>query len=119
MKIAVPGATGRVGKHVVELLEARGHDVVEISRSHGVDIISGKGLPDALTGVETIIDTATGPSPDQESATNFFTTATHNLLDAGVRAGVQRIAIVSIIGIDRFTAGYMMAKIAHEGAMLS
>lgn len=35
-KIAVAGATGRVGHHVVDLLEARGHDVVAISRSTGV-----------------------------------------------------------------------------------
>ena len=29
------------------------------------------------------------------------------------------MVVVSIIGIDRFTAGYMAAKIAHEKAMLS
>jgi nucleoside-diphosphate-sugar epimerase len=28
MKIAVAGATGRVGRHVVDLLEAGGHNVV-------------------------------------------------------------------------------------------
>lgn len=33
MKIAVVGATGRVGRHVVDLLRISGHDVVEISRS--------------------------------------------------------------------------------------
>jgi NAD dependent epimerase/dehydratase family len=32
-KIAVAGATGRVGRHVVEILEAEGHEVVAISRS--------------------------------------------------------------------------------------
>jgi nucleoside-diphosphate-sugar epimerase len=32
-KIAVTGATGRVGRHVVDVLEDRGHDVVPISRS--------------------------------------------------------------------------------------
>jgi uncharacterized protein YbjT (DUF2867 family) len=31
-KIAVAGATGRVGGHVVDVLEAAGHDVVRISR---------------------------------------------------------------------------------------
>src|SRR5262249_2841717 len=34
-------------------------------------------------------------------------------------AGVQRIVVVSIIGADRFTAGYNVAKVAHERAMLS
>src|SRR6266571_3402646 len=57
MKIAVAGATGRVGRHVVEVLEAQGHDVVPISRSSGVDVITGEGLAAALAGVECIIGT--------------------------------------------------------------
>ena len=69
-KIAVTGATGRVGSHLVEILEQRGHDVVPIARSKGVDVVSGEGLDEALAGAETIIDTATGPSPDQEEATD-------------------------------------------------
>ena len=76
MKIAVAGATGRAGRHVVDLARAEGHDVVAISRSQGVDIITGEGLADALTGVDTIIDVATGPSPEADPATEFFTTAT-------------------------------------------
>ena len=32
-KIAVAGATGRVGRPVVDILESRGYDVVPISRS--------------------------------------------------------------------------------------
>jgi len=118
-KIAVAGATGRVGRHVVDILESRGYDVVPISRSHGVDVITGEGLDQALTGVETIIDVATGPSPDQQAATEFFTTATRNLQDAGQRAGVRRLVVVSIIGIDEFTGGYNAAKVAHEKAALA
>ncbi len=40
-KIAVDGATGRVGHHVVDVLQTRGHDVVPMSRSQGVDAITG------------------------------------------------------------------------------
>jgi uncharacterized protein YbjT (DUF2867 family) len=115
-RIAVAGATGRVGRHVVEVLDERGHEVVAISRSHGVDVITGKGLADALAGVETIIDAATGPSPEQQAATEFFTTAARNLQQAGERAGVRRMVVVSICGIDRFTGGYAAAKLAHEQA---
>ena len=39
-RIAVTGATGRVGSHLVEILEQRGHDVVPIARSQGVDVVS-------------------------------------------------------------------------------
>ena len=62
-KIAVAGATGRAGRQVVDILESRGYDVVPISRSQGVDVVTGEGLDEALTGVETIIDVSTGPRP--------------------------------------------------------
>lgn len=117
-KIAVAGATGRVGRHAADLLASRGYDVVPISRAQGVDIISGNGLAQALAGADAIIDAATGPSPEQQAATEFFTTAARNLQQAGQRAGVTRIIVVSIIGTDRFTAGYGAAKTAHEQAML-
>ena len=121
-KIAVTGATGRVGSHLVELLEGSGHEVVSISRSNGVDVITGEGLEEALAGVDTVVDTATGPSPDKEAATQFFLTAARNLEEAGERAGVRRIVCVSIIGCDRFTGGsyggYYAAKVTQEQALL-
>jgi uncharacterized protein YbjT (DUF2867 family) len=118
-KIAVAGATGRVGRHVVDVLKAQGHAVVSMSRSSGVDLVSGDGLAPALSGAECIIDVASWPSSDQAAATEFFTAATRNLHAAGLRAGVQRIVVVSIIGADRFSAGYNVAKVAHERAMLA
>lgn len=115
-KIAVAGATGRLGRHIVDILESGGHDVVPISRSNGVDVVTGTGLDGALSGVDTIIDAATGPSPDQEAATQFFTASTRNLQEAGERAGVQRVVLVSIIGIDDFEGGYNAAKVMQEQA---
>jgi uncharacterized protein YbjT (DUF2867 family) len=117
-KIAVTGATGRLGSHIVEILEQRGHDVVPIARSKGVDVISGEGLDTALTGAETIIDAATGPSPDQKEATEFFVASARNIQRAGAAAGAQRIVVVSIIGIDKFEGGYNAAKVAQEQALL-
>lgn len=117
-KIAVAGATGRVGRHLVEVLTERGHDVVPMSRATGVDLITARGLDEALAGVEYVIDVASGPSPDEQEATEFFTTATRNLHEAGERAGVRRIVVVSIIGIDQATGGYSAAKLVHERAHL-
>jgi uncharacterized protein YbjT (DUF2867 family) len=116
-RIAVAGATGRVGRYVVDVLRAQGHTVVPMSRATGVDIVTGRGLAEALVGVDTIIDVASGPSPQQGPATEFFTASARNLHQAGGRAGVRRLVVVSIIGIERFTAGYMMAKRAHERAV--
>ena len=118
MKIAVAGATGRVGHHVVDALREQGHEAVPMSRATGVDVISGAGLADALRGVDVVIDTATGPSPEQQAATEFFTTAARNLHEAGRDAGVQRLVAVSIIGIDGSVAGYNAAKLAHEKEVL-
>lgn len=116
-KIAVAGATGRVGHHAVAVLTERGHDVVPISRATGVDVITKDGLAGALDGVHAIIDAATGPSAEEAAATAFFTAAVRNLQEEGERAGVQRIVGVSIIGTDKFTAGYGAAKLAHERAL--
>jgi uncharacterized protein YbjT (DUF2867 family) len=116
-RIAVVGATGRVGHHVVDVLQADGHDIVAIARSRGVDAITGAGLDDALAGVEVIVDAATGPSPEEQAATEFFTTSARNLQTAGERAGVRRIVVVSIIGVDRSRGGYGVAKLAHEQAL--
>jgi uncharacterized protein YbjT (DUF2867 family) len=114
MKIAVAGATGRVGRHTVDVLTERGHEVVRMSRATGVDLVTGDGLDAALAGVEVVIDAATGPSSDQREATAFFTAAARNLREAAARAGVRRIVVVSIIGIEKVPSGYNAAKIVHE-----
>ena len=116
-KIAVAGATGRVGRPTVEVLEAAGHEVVPMSRSTGVDVVTGEGLSEALAGVDCIVDAASWPTSEQEPATEFFITASRNLQEEGERAGVQRIVVVSIIGADRATTGYIASKVPHEQAM--
>ena len=82
-------------------------------------MITGDGLAAALEGVEVVIDVTTRPSPEQGPATEFFTTATRNLEEAGVKAGVRRLVVVSIIGVDKSAAGYGAAKLAHERAALA
>jgi uncharacterized protein YbjT (DUF2867 family) len=116
MKIAVAGGTGRLGRHVVEVGVVRGHEMVSMSRASGVDVITGEGLDDALVGVDVIIDAATGPSPEEQAATDFFVTAAGRLQEAGRRNGVERAVVVSIIGTDKFSGGYGVAKVAHENA---
>ena len=85
-RIAVAGATGRVGRHIVDVLGERRHQVVAISRSAGVDVVTSGGLDRALEGVDVIIDAATGPSREEQAATEFFIAAGRNLGQAGQRA---------------------------------
>jgi uncharacterized protein YbjT (DUF2867 family) len=119
MRIAVAGATGRLGARIVDVAEERGHAVVPISRGNGVDVVTGEGLANALSGVDVIIDAATGPSPDKDEATTFFTASARNLHEAGAAADVRRIVVVSIIGIDGLKGGYSVAKLAHEKAAMA
>ena len=101
------------------MLEERGYDVSPISRAHGVDLVTGEGVAEALAGTTSIIDASTGNSPDKAEATAFFTAASRTLEDEGLRAGVERMIVVSIIGTDRFTDGYNGAKAAQEQLALA
>ncbi len=101
MRIAVAGATGNIGALTVGALERAGHEVVRISRSLGVDLLTGAGLDDALVGVEAVVDVTNGPATDEAEAVAFFGTTTRNLLAAGERAGVRHHVLLSIVGIHR------------------
>ena len=48
MRIAVAGGTGLVGRYVVTALIDAGHDPVVLSRTQGVDLVSGTGLDRVL-----------------------------------------------------------------------
>jgi uncharacterized protein YbjT (DUF2867 family) len=119
MRIAVAGGTGRLGHHIVDVLTASGHDVVPMSRAVGVDVITGDGVEGALAGAEVLIDAATGPSPDRDEAAAFFRTSVANLGRAAEQAGVKRVVVVSIIGVDQLTTSYGAAKLDQEQAWLA
>src|SRR3982750_4967467 len=89
-KIAVVGAPGRLGTHVVALLRGAGREVVPMSRSQGVDVATGDGLAESLQGVKVVIGASSTPTPDQQEATDFFTKSARNLHQAGQQAGVAR-----------------------------
>jgi uncharacterized protein YbjT (DUF2867 family) len=119
MRIAVAGGTGWVGKLVVERARAAGHDVVVISRSNGVDLLTGAGLDEALTGVRTVIDVSNIQTVSKRASIKFFETTTRNLLAAGERAGVQHHVLLSIVGIDRVRWGYYQGKLRQEELVLN
>ena len=54
MKIVVIGGTGLIGSKLVKKLHANGHDALAASPGTGVDIISGKGLAEALAGAQAL-----------------------------------------------------------------
>jgi uncharacterized protein YbjT (DUF2867 family) len=114
MRVAVAGGTGVVGSYVVEALKASGHDAVVLSRGRGVDVVTGAGLANALTGVEAVIDVSNQSTTSRKKAVAFFDAATTNLLDAGLRSGVRHHVALSIVGIDRVGLGYYAGKLRQE-----
>jgi len=114
-----PVATGRVGRHVVEVLRAGGQEVVPISRATGVDVITGQGLPAALCDASCIIDVATGPSAEQGPSHRILYDRGGKPACSAAEAGVGRMVVVSIIGCDQFETGYSAAKAEHERAALA
>jgi len=118
MRVIVIGGTGHAGGAVVEALGARGHQAVPVSRSSGVDVVSGDGVTEALRGADVVVDTVNPDSMEYDPARDFFTAATANLLEAGREAGVGHHVTLSILGIDRVPdLGYYRAKLDQESAV--
>jgi uncharacterized protein YbjT (DUF2867 family) len=120
MRIAVAGGTGTVGRYVVEAAQARGHDVVVLSRARGVDVRAGQGLEAALSGVAAIIDVTDAGTTDRQAAASFFTDVASQLQAVGSRCGVGHLVTLSIVGIDRAPDnGYFAAKLRQEQLALA
>lgn len=106
MKILVTGATGRVGRHVVQQLVERGADVRVLVRDPakadfpaGVEVAKGDlldidALRAAFTGVRTLflLNAVAGDEFTQALIT----------LNVAREAGVQRVVYLSVIHADRF-----------------
>ncbi|RBY75667.1 NmrA family transcriptional regulator [Blastococcus sp. TF02-09] len=109
----VTGSTGTLGKPTVIRLRAAGHDVRALSRGSGPglttgDLLTGRGLGDALTDVDTVLHLATGRrgKGDVEAA--------RALLEAATDAGVRHLVLISIVGIDDIPLGYYRDKVVIE-----
>jgi uncharacterized protein YbjT (DUF2867 family) len=114
MKIVVIGGTGRIGTKTVAVLRQKGHEVVAASAKNGINVITGEGLKEALTGAQVVIDLADSPSFEDKAVLEFFETSGRNLLPAETAAGVRHHVALSIVGIDRTDSGYYRAKVAQE-----
>ncbi|MDQ1633543.1 MAG: hypothetical protein QOJ32_352, partial [Frankiaceae bacterium] len=113
-RVAVAGGTGLVGRHVVDVLRERGDDPVVLSRSAGVDLVSGSGAADALRGCEAVIDVSNVTTTRRAPAEAFFGAVTRTLTTAGIEAGVRHLVALSIVGIDRVPFGYYFGKRRQE-----
>lgn len=125
MKIVVIGGTGLIGSKLVSKLREHGHEAIPASPNTGVNTLTGEGLADVLQGASVVVDVSNSPSFEEEAATKFFDTATHNLLQYERAAGVTHHVALSVVGTDRIAAprtsdgektirGYFRAKLLQE-----
>lgn len=115
MKILVIGGTGLTGRLVTKKLANLGHQVHIGSPSHGVDLMTGEGLSQALENTEIVIDLSNSSSPEEENAIHFFQTAGKNLLKAELAANIRHHLVLSIVGTDdALEIGYLRAKKYQE-----
>ena len=115
MKIVVIGGTGLIGSKVVEKLKRKGHEVLAAAPDTGVDVVTGKGLREALAGADVVVDVANSPSFEEQAAMDFFRAAGRTLMAVEVTAGVKHHVALSVVGTERLQdGGYFRAKAAQE-----
>ncbi|HLS34059.1 MAG TPA: 3-beta hydroxysteroid dehydrogenase, partial [Brevibacterium sp.] len=101
----------------VQAARTQGHDVVVLSRSRGVDVVTGAGLEDGLRGVDAVVDTLNTPSLSRRKAIEFFRATSRRLLEVGARQGVAHHVVLSIVGIDGIDGideSHYAGKLAQE-----
>jgi uncharacterized protein YbjT (DUF2867 family) len=118
-KAVVLGGSGMTGAKVVDQLRQRGWEVVAASRRSGVDLLSGKGLADAMRGAAVVIDATNVPAYDDDTLKTFFAKASRHIVDAEREAGIRHHVVLSIVGIDTVPhMSYAHGKIAQERAVV-
>jgi uncharacterized protein YbjT (DUF2867 family) len=115
MRIVVVGGSGLIGSRLMTYLREHGEDAANASLDTGVNLLTGDGVADAMSGADVVVDVSNSPSLEGPDALEFFTAATNNLLAAESDAGVGHHVALSVVGTDRLTeSGYMRAKLVQE-----
>ena len=125
MKIAVIGATGFVGRHVVPYLARAGHQVRAVARhatreigwpetveTFAGDVETGAGLDTAMAGVEGVVHLVA--IPREQGGRTFDEVnveGARRVVRAAERSGVRRIVHLSALGVvDDPGLGYLRSK---------
>ncbi|QMW00588.1 SDR family oxidoreductase [Spirosoma foliorum] len=77
-----------------------------------VDLLTGKGLTDALAGVDTVFHLASGQGKIGSESVEVV--ITRNLLSAIDQSDVKHLIYSSIVGVDKILYSYYQAKLDAE-----
>lgn len=120
MKILITGGSGVFGQEIAPLLAAEGHQVRVLTRRgssvpYGVfgDLVNKTGLPEALSGVDTVIHAASQPR-SKKAILAVDRTGTQNLVAAAKQHNISQLLYTSILGVDQIPLFYFQAKHAAE-----
>lgn len=120
MKIVLAGASGFIGSNLMTVLHRSGHEVVALSRRHGVDVAGMRSADDWMPWVERADAAINVVGIIGETHTQRFdalhTVAPKAYFDACRRAGVRRVIQISALGADdtAFSAYHLSKKAADD-----
>lgn len=122
MRVLLTGASGFLGSRIAQAAADAGHDIVAISRRHGVDM-GRMGTPASwrplLEGVHAVIN-AVGIIGETRGQTfrALHTESPIALFEACAQAGMRRVVQISALGADaQACSAYHLSKRAADDAL--
>lgn len=99
-KIAVTGATGFIGTHLIQRLRKEGYKVNALARKRKKgffegDLVKNRRLEKFLNSVDVVVNLVGGYYPPFESQLELNVLALNNLCQAAAKSGVEKIVHIS------------------------
>jgi uncharacterized protein YbjT (DUF2867 family) len=122
VRVLICGATGQFGRALVEAALPAGLELRLQGRAAAApawagrcewasaDLVDGRGLNEAVTGVDAIVHAASDP----RRADAVDVEGTRRLVTAAGNQAVAHLLFISIVGIDRIPHPYYQRKLAAE-----
>ena len=132
MRILIVGASGYIGSRLVPLLQARGHDLVLMSRDArpltarfpearvvAADLLEPSTLPRALEGIEVAYYLAHSMGGGERGFAERDRRAARDFATAAAQAGVSRIVYLGGLGEDSADLSHHLTSRHETGAELA
>ncbi len=132
MRVLIVGASGYIGGRLVSLLQAKGHDLVLLSRDArplaarfpearvvAADLLDASTLPPAVEGIEVAYYLAHSMGAGEQGFAERDRQAARNFAQAAKHAGVTRIIYLGGLGDDTANLSHHLASRHETGTELA